>query len=274
MSAKGVSLHLGLNAVDPAHYQGWDGTLAGCEFDANDLEALAKKQGFTTSKLLTGQATSANVVAGITAAADALSSGDIFLLTYSGHGGQVPDTNNDEQDRQDETWVLHDRQLVDDELFQLWGKFKAGVRLFVLSDSCHSGTVLRMLPPGLGGPAPLSGAARPRLLPPEQALKTYRANKAAYDQIQKATTGSETAKLRASALLISGCQDNQTSADGDRNGLFTQNLLRVWAKGKFAGGYKNFRDKIAGQMPAVQTPNYFKVGAANAAFELQKPFTI
>lgn len=274
MPTQGVSLHIGLNSVDPAHYQGWDGTLAGCEFDANDLEAIAKKQGFTTSKLLTRQATSASVIAGITAAAGALKPGDIFLLTYSGHGGQLPDTNHDEKDRQDETWVLFDRQLVDDELYQLWGKFKAGVRIFVLSDSCHSGTVLRAMPPGLGGPAPLPAAPRIRLLPPNVGLKTYRANKAAYDQIQKATTGSETAKLRATAILISGCQDNQTSADGDRNGLFTENLLRVWAKGKFTGTHKNFRDKIAARMPAVQTPNYYKVGAANAAFEAQKPFTI
>jgi hypothetical protein len=28
--------------------------------------------------------------------------GDIFLLTYSGHGGQLPDLNNDEPDNIDE----------------------------------------------------------------------------------------------------------------------------------------------------------------------------
>jgi hypothetical protein len=27
----------------------------------------------------------------------------------------------------DETWVCYDRQLIDDELYELWGKFKAGV---------------------------------------------------------------------------------------------------------------------------------------------------
>ena len=40
--AKGVSIHIGLNAVDPEHYSGWDGALAGCENDARDMEALAK----------------------------------------------------------------------------------------------------------------------------------------------------------------------------------------------------------------------------------------
>ena len=39
--AKGYSLHVGLNAVDPAHYEGWDGALAACEFDADDMAELA-----------------------------------------------------------------------------------------------------------------------------------------------------------------------------------------------------------------------------------------
>ena len=40
--AKGISLHLGLNVVDPDHYGGWDGALKACEADANAMEALAK----------------------------------------------------------------------------------------------------------------------------------------------------------------------------------------------------------------------------------------
>jgi hypothetical protein len=70
---------------------------------------------------------------------------DIFLLTYSGHGGQVPDTNGDEPDRKDETWVLYDGELVDDELHELYTQFKSGTRVVVLSDSCHSGTVTRAM---------------------------------------------------------------------------------------------------------------------------------
>ena len=40
--AKALSLHLGLNAVDPVHYGGWSGELAACERDATDMAALAK----------------------------------------------------------------------------------------------------------------------------------------------------------------------------------------------------------------------------------------
>ena len=50
---RGMSLHIGLNAVDPEHYRGWDGALYGCEFDAHDMEQLAESREFETRKLLT-----------------------------------------------------------------------------------------------------------------------------------------------------------------------------------------------------------------------------
>jgi hypothetical protein len=75
-------------------------------------------------------------------------------------------------------------------------------------------------------------------------------------------------------LLISGCQDNQLSADGDRNGLFTETLLRVWDGGAFRGDYTQFHRQIADRMPATQTPNLFRAGAPAAAFEAERPFAI
>lgn len=267
--AKGISLHIGINEVNPLHYSGWNGLLAACEFDAKDLIALAKKQGFVeSSMLLTQQATAAAVTEGILNAAKKLAKGDLFLLTYSGHGGQVPDTNGDEDDRMDETWVLYDRQLVDDELHQLYAKFKSGVRILVLSDSCHSGTVTRATPPW--------EAAQPavRAMPNTVGLATYRGNKKLYDGIQKANAAAESTVVKASVLLISGCQDNQVSLDGSRNGLFTETMKKVWNNGKFKYGYKRFRDTIVAKMPPTQSPNYFVVGRANPAFENQLPFTV
>ncbi len=272
MPAKGISLHIGLNSVNPEHYGGWDGELQACEFDAKDLKSIAAGKGFKTNLLLTAKATSDAVISGILDAAKELKPGDLFLLTYSGHGGQVPDTNGDEDDndRQDETWVLWDRQLIDDELWDLWGRFKAGVRIFVLSDSCHSGTVTREMPAfPATGPVP-----RIRMLPPKQAAKVYRQNAALYDGIQEAMPAGEKGVVRPSVILISGCQDNQFSLDGNRNGLFTETLKKVWRKGKFAGDYRRFRDEIAQKMPAQQTPNYYEVGKPNEAFRAQRPFAI
>ncbi len=139
----GLSLHIGLNNVDPASYPFDVPPLAGCINDANDMRDIAQQQGFRVRQLLDGAATSAAVIDGVRAAAGQLAAGDIFLLTYSGHGSQVPDPAED--DGRSETWVLWDRQLIDDELYALWGLFQPDVRVLVISDSCHSGTVTRAL---------------------------------------------------------------------------------------------------------------------------------
>ncbi len=265
---EGVSVHVGLNAIDPAHY-GDDGALGACEFDAKDMMAIAKKQGFSSSTiLLTKAATSAAVIGAIQDAAKALSKGDLFLLSYAGHGGQVPDANRDEADGMDETWLLYDRQLVDDELYALFGRFKPGVRIVVVSDSCHSGTVTRMLPPSL------TGGVRSRTLPPARLREIARKHQALYTKIQRDHRAADQAKIGASVLLLSGCQDNQLSRDGERNGLFTSMLKKVWKGGSFEGSHRRFRDTIAQKMPPDQTPNYFTVGSKNAAFEAATPFTI
>lgn len=267
--AKGLSIHIGLNHVDPAQYEGWDGELNACIADAKDMQALAKKRGFKGNLLLLDEkATAGSVSSAIAAAAKVLRKGDVLLLTYSGHGGQVKDRNRDEKDRMDETWVLFDRELVDDEIYTLWGKFKPGVRILALSDSCHSGTVVKDFP------AFLNGGPRARFMPRVVAAKVEKAHESLYRKIQKQHKGSEKTKIAASVLLISGCMDNQTSMDGDNNGAFTDTLKRVWAGGKFKGNYRSFRDKIVALLPPTQTPNYYFVGAAHAAFEAQKPFTI
>ena len=277
---KGVSLHIGLNRVDPTHYNGWSGDLAGCEFDAQDMQRVATSRGFEAKILLTKDATAKHVIAGIEEAAKQLDTGDIFFLTNSSHGGQVPDTHHEEEDAKDETWVLYDRQLVDDELFALWGKFKPGVRIIVLSDSCHSGSSTRdamvdALVPMLNEHGVVDDdQPRKKNMPKDVEDATYEKNKALYDEIQEKNAAGDTVEPGASVLLISGCQDNQVSLDGSRNGLFTQTLLGVWKDGAYGGPYARFHKAIVEKMPPTQTPNLFKVGEPNSTFERQTPFTV
>jgi len=285
------SLHIGLNAVSAAAYEGWDGPLSACEFDANDMAAIAKSKAMHSTVLLTKKATRANVLTGMRAAAKALKSGDLFLLTYSGHGGQMPDIDGEEPDQKDETWCLFDGQLIDDELYFELSKFKPGVRILVLSDSCHSGTVTRAFPP----PAPPPGL-RSKLMPPEVGNRVYAAHKAFYDDLQsgiaKATGGklvdpdaalaqigaaghaaAAVGKFNPAVVLISGCQDNQTSMDGEHNGAFTGQLLNVWNHGKFKGNYGSFHARIRAGLPSSQSPNLFTLGDAST-FLAQMPFSV
>ena len=287
----GLSLHLGLNSVDPAHYSGWSGPLAACEFDAHDMNAIALSKGMRSTVLLTRDATRAKALAGIRSAAKKLKAGDFFFLSYSGHGGQVADVSGEETDKQDETWCLFDGQLIDDELYLELSKFPPGVRVLVLSDSCHSGTVTR-------APAePPPPGTRSKLMPPDVAAKVYADHQSFYDGLQKRVQKAARAgapsdpdaalaqvvvsgrltdisvQCQAAVLLISGCQDNQTSLDGAKNGAFTEQLLRVWRNGAYTGNYSQFHAAIKAGLPASQTPNLFQLGPA-AVLAKQRPFTV
>jgi len=274
---KGLALTIGLNSVDPKHYGGWSGELNACEADAEDMAHIANSNKFKVQTLLTKKATRAKVIGEISKAVRTLKPGDIFMLSYSGHGGQVPDLNNDEPDAQDETWCLFDGELIDDELYAQLGKFAQGVRVLVFSDSCHSGTVVKLAYYQGTTAARSSGTSpqgvRYRFMPPDVALRTYRGNKVFYDRILRGIKRGAEETVKASVLLISGCQDNQLSSDGDFNGLFTAQLLRVWKNGAFKGNYKKFHQAIVRRMPPDQTPNYFRIGRTDPKFEAQRPFT-
>ena len=89
-------------------------------------------------------------------------------------------------------------------------------------------------------------------------MRTYRDHKAFYDKLQQdvaAAAGNKVvdpdtalaqvaasgrlsgivAKFNPAVILISGCQDNQTSMDGEHNGAFTEQLLKVWNQGALPG---------------------------------------
>ncbi|MDR4479158.1 MAG: caspase family protein [Nitrospira sp.] len=293
-TAKGLSLHIGLNAVSPAAYGGWSGELAACEFDAKDMAAIATSRGMKSTVLLTKKGTRAQALAAMRKAAKQLRKGDFFFLTYSGHGGQVPDVTGEEADKQDETWCLYDGQLIDDELYFELSRFAAGVRILVFSDSCHSGTVTRNMPPQFDALKPVG---RSKMMPISVGLRTYREHQAFYNKLQqdvakaagKASVvdpDSVLAQLavnprltaiakdfKASVILISGCQDNQTSMDGEHNGAFTEQVLKVWNHGTYRGNYAKFHAAVRAALPASQSPNLFTLGAAGR-FVRQQPFTV
>lgn len=268
--AKGISLNIGLNYVDPNHYSGWDGKLAAAEYDATDMNLIAKSNGLQSTKLLREAATRNAVIKAISNAASTLAAGDIFVISYSGHGGQLPDLNNDEDDGMDETWCLFDGEMVDDELSNLWSTFQNGVRILVISDSCHSGSVVK-LARSLERP---KTELTPKNMPSEIASTTYFNNKGFYDKILEGIKDVASKNIQASVKLISGCQDNQLSYDGTFNGQFTAALKRIWNGGKFSGNYFSFYKQIMSLMPPEQTPNYFNVGQSSQLFDNQKPFII
>lgn len=283
-----LSLHIGLNGVDPNAYAGWSGELCACEADARVLAAAASRQGFAARILLTQRATRRAVLGQVRQAARRLEAGGFFWISFSGHGGQVPDRNGDELDKLDETWCLHDGQLIDDELTTELAGFRRGVRVLVTTDCCHGGTVVR---------APRSGATRAtrvRMMPPSVAQRTYAAHRAFYDRLQRrsgwqaAPADPDAALARVAALspttppptsfgaaviLLAGCQDNQSVEETDEHGLFTERLLRVWNDGRFLGGYRKFHSVLKAAMPATQTPKLSTLGECGR-FLAERPLRV
>jgi metacaspase-1 len=273
--SKGYSLHIGLNSVNSHHYDGWSGALQACENDAEAIAAIAHSLKYSETTLLkTKQATREAVIKTLERYASILTKDDMFLLSYSGHGGQLPDLNGDEiKDGKDETWCLYNGELLDDELYNLFTKFAKGVRIVVLSDSCHSGSVTREYAHLGAALVDAHPKAAHRFMPQEVARRTFTKNKTLYEPL---CTDNRAAKkeLQATLRLISGCQDNQTALDGDFNGLFTQRLLQTWNNGLFKGNYNAFHKAILKLMPSYQTPVHSINGKCNLTFDKQIPFQI
>lgn len=276
-AAKGYSVHIGLNYLDPAHYQGWDGELNACEADADDMEALASSLGYSTHKLIRERATREAVIDAIRAAAQTARTGDMFLLSCSAHGGQMPNAGaEDEPDGMDETWCLFDGQLIDDELRLLWQDFAAGVRIVVVSDTCNSGTVTRVAPPFVTGRA-LAPAARIRSAPAPVMRRVFLAHRGFYTAIQVETKSQllrRRGQLGATVRLLAACPDGQDAADGQENGAFTAALLEAWNFGRFDGNYAAFHRAILDAIRSDQAPQHNVIGRANPQFDAQRPFVI
>ena len=110
-----------------------------------------------------------------------------ILLHYSGHGGSIVDTGTDEADQKDETLVPVDFNanglITDDWLFEnVINALPPEVKFFALIDACHSGTMFDLRYKVTGDP-PVN------------------------TQVNPASSES------SSAMLISGCKDEQFSYD-------------------------------------------------------------
>jgi metacaspase-1 len=124
---------------------------------------------------------------------------DTIILHYSGHGMSIVDNDNDEIDKKDECIVPVDMSIItDDELNKLLFTYlKPGVFLFCLFDSCFSGTVLDLKYTYISSSSP----------------------------IQK---NNEKPQPKGKIIMISGCRDDQTSADAFINKIYSGALTAAF----------------------------------------------
>lgn len=269
------ALCIGIN-----NYPGTHMDLAGCVNDANDWAAELEARGFAVTKLLDKQATKKAMEEGFRAIIGGAASGDVVVITYSGHGTYQPDDDGDEVDGLDEGLCPYDLQtgggaLIDDEIHEIFMRRKAGVRLVLISDSCHSGTVTRAAAPDPDA----DDAPRPRFMPMGNWLPA--------DKLPKTSGGKLVSKITVSApssafakglsrksgdLLLSGCKEgpNNFSYDakikGRPNGAFTYYALKALKTLKpdasYADWYAAFNPQYLPSASYPQSPQIVGTAAA------------
>jgi hypothetical protein len=133
--------------------------LPGIDLDLERMHDTLVRMGFTDAQIRTlrdDEATSTRVIESFsTWLKDGVQPQDRVVFYFSGHGSNIPDTNKDESDGVDEVLVTHDMKrarvngkasltgvVVDDKLGQLIAALPSR-NVWIIVDSCHSGTVTR-----------------------------------------------------------------------------------------------------------------------------------
>ena len=222
------------------NYTGTTNELYGCINDVESVKERITSNGFKDINIITDltskKATRSNILLEFKNLLVNSKEGDLLFFLYSGHGSYVLDRNKDETDGYDELIVSCDLQgILDDEFKSLIQTFlKPKVTLFAMFDSCFSGSVLDLK---------------------YQYLDSLNYEKYTENDKQLDTLGS--------VFMISGCTDNQTSADAVINnkasGALTWSLLESLKEKKPNGNWreliKTMRDKLK-TSEFEQTPQF------------------
>lgn len=170
------------------NYYNTPNELRGCINDMLDMQSLLLKSGVEQKNITTLSdapdrndisPTRANILAQLERVGKLAKAGDTLIFHYSGHGTYSRDLNSDEVDRKDEAICpVDDTTITDDEFYAVLRKLPKEVKAFVVMDCCHSGSNLDL----------------------QNGLDRRESNRVTNNQ-------------HGYVVAITGCQDNQTSAD-------------------------------------------------------------
>jgi len=230
-------------------YPGTANDLRGCVNDALEWSDLLKNTyGYAVTMLLNADASPQNFTKALKKLVANAVDGSHTVITYSGHGTNVADTNGDEPDGRDEAICLYGGNLIDDDIRAILKDINPASKLTFISDSCHSGTVTRAFL------FAISDLVIPRYLPPEDEMEAYGISaKDVSGRIMLPESGMK-------EILISGCQPTEYSYDASFNGkaygamtYYATMVLRQNPNITYNDFYSKLREKLpSGSYP--QTP--------------------
>jgi hypothetical protein len=202
------ALLVGINAYPQA-------PLRGCVNDISDMaQLLVRKYGFKPEdvRLLADQrATTAAILDRLRWLVD-LQPGDRCFFHFSGHGAQVATRDyKQEIDGQNEIICPYEfdwsseHMITDKTFYNFFGSVKPGVKIYWVSDSCHSGDLSRAMPNPNHVEIPRSYP-----MPVDMAWRNVVAKN---KNISNRSCNKSLVDGKLDVAFISGCQSNQTSAD-------------------------------------------------------------
>jgi len=187
--------------------------LSGCINDVNNVKNYLSTIGYNDFTMLIDSKddprhqypncpTKANIVKCIKSLVKSLRRGDSLFVGYSGHGSYTRDRNNEEKDGRDECICpVDDTTIIDDELIALFKGIALGAKLRVIFDSCFSGSALDL----------------PFRFQDQMVVENFN-------------------YINRDIIMISGCRDDQTSADAYIENKYSGAL--TWAFLQTLDGFK------------------------------------
>lgn len=221
---KGYALHIGVDNTGPGVYTNFS-PLSGCVNDAKALKSITEKEQFDEIVLLAdSDAKRDRIKEVLSFFADKAIAGDLVVITYAGHGSQIPDTNGDEISGFDQVLVTYDGFLIDDEIYDLFLNFNEGVRVVWVGDSCHADTQVRAA-------TSHSSIVKTRDLDDQTVKAFYEKNKIFFDKISAEIIGKGRENAKASILNMYACQKYELAQEFNGRGLFTQSVEILYNSG-------------------------------------------
>lgn len=203
------------------NYRNTQNQLTGCINDVSALKTvLEQKFNYNSFVVLTDdekkKPTKQNIIDELKKLIDESNKYEEIWIHYSGHGYYVNDTNGDEEDGKDEVLVPLDFNksgfIVDDELNNIILKTKCQTK--VTFDCCHSGSALDL--------------CYNLKIKNNSLINSYELSQLNKEKI-----------CGSNIFMISGCMDNQTSAEDRKSfsnkqmGAMTSTLLKVLDKNNY-----------------------------------------
>ncbi|HEX8358922.1 MAG TPA: caspase family protein [Longimicrobium sp.] len=265
--ARGTSIHIGVNR--PASTR--ECALAQSEANAWKMAELAYQAGYGAIHVLRGaDATRGATLRLLGDAVRALEPRHTLFVTFNGHGSHVPDADGDERDRWDETWCLHDADLIDDELVETWRQAAPGTRVVVVTESCFSGGMGRDGDEVEAYPRGYRAAYRPVYRsagPMMRGVKQFA--QPASSCISRVPLHDD--GIRASVLVMTASAEESRA----REGLYIRHLLDLWGGGTFRGSFcelhEELRDRVRHENQE-QEPQILMLGTPDPEFPLETAF--